>query len=424
MKFIASHKITFISYLRTIAFGSALLYLSVVLFNYLVDPYSIYGMPLHEGLNANKPELFKHLRLTKAHIIERVKPDALVIGSSRTEHGLNPEHPAMMKNLNSFNLALNGATIYENLRYFQHANAINSLKMVVLAVDFFQFNAYRPNTPDFAENRLEADIHGEKIELPKTTDVLSTLASVDATVASLKTIFQQENRTNVILDRGQVAQPDKDSIIMRSGGRHEAALYSELNYISHLYFPRPYKKFEFVSEDKKINTFDYFRRILEDAHRQKIRLYVLISPAHARQWILVNSTGLWDKWEEWKRELVRLNGEVARWFKSEPFPLWDFSGFNTYTTESVPDLGDRKLMMRWYWESSHYRVELGDMVLDRVLDYSDPERPIAEDFGVLINGENIDRHLAWIRKGREDYSRAHPDEVKEIDDLVRKYRRN
>ena len=131
----------FITFLRIIARGTAISMLVVVLMNYLIDPYSIYSAPRLDGINSNKPLLFKYLRLTKAHAIMRKQPDALILGSSRTEHGLDPEHPALINKYNSFNLALTGASIYENLRYLQHANAVNPLKKVVLAVDFFQFNA-------------------------------------------------------------------------------------------------------------------------------------------------------------------------------------------------------------------------------------------------------------------------------------------
>lgn len=411
----------FTAYLRIISVGTVVLLSLVILLNYLVDPYSIFNSPQWSGINANKPELFEHLRLTKAYAIERLKPDALLLGSSRTEHGLDPEHPAFTSEYNSYNLALNGATIYENLRYFQHANARQKLKKVVLAIDFFQFNAYRPNSPDFDEERLASNIHGEKQKTHPTTDLLATLASIDAMMASLKTLLFQRNRENMILSRGQVAQPDSDAIEVMRGKRHEAALYSELNYINHLYFPRPHKRFEFVSDDEYINTFDYFRRILEDSHRSKIQLHILISPSHARQWELIANAGLWDKWEAWKREIVRLNENTARWYRHKPFPLWDFSGYNSYTTEAVPELGDEETLMRWYWESSHYRKELGDLVLDRVLNYSDPNRPIADDFGVLLTSKKIEEHLANIRDGHYRYGQSHPKEVKEIEELVKKY---
>ena len=254
------------------------------------------------------------------------------------------------------------------------------------------------------------------------TDRLATLVSVDATIASIKTLLNQDNDDNVILARGQVMQPDKNALIMRSGGRHEAALYSELNYISHLYFPRPHRKFDFVTEDGTINTFDYFNNILYYCHKNNIELYMLISPAHARQWELIASAGMWGKFERWKQQMVHFNDAMARMYQRPAFPLWDFSGFNSYTTEPVPKLGDKTKMMQWYWESSHYRKELGDRVLDKVLGYSDPNRSIADDFGVLITLDNIEQHLKKIRDDRKIYERTHAEEVNEIKTLVRKYR--
>lgn len=412
----------FIGFLRIVARGTALSLFCVVALNYLINPYSIYTAPRLDGINNNKPLLFKYLRLTKAYAVLHKKPDALIIGSSRTEHGLNPEHPAILGKYNSFNLALTGASIYENLRYLQHANSVEPLKMVVLAVDYFQFNAYRPTAVGFSEHRLAADINGNPRSVSIFTDNLATLASVDALIASIKTLFQQDNDDHVILARGQVMQPDKDAIIMRSGGRHEAALYSELNYISHLYFPRPFRKNAFVNDDGSINTFDYFKQILEYCHRHNIELQLMISPAHARQWELIAAAGMWNQFERWKREMVRYNDAVAKTFNQQAYPLWDFSGYNSYSTEAVPALGDKTHMMQWYWESSHYRTELGDLVLDKMFDYQDPSRTVNADFGVKITPENIDKQLQKIRDDREVYRERYADEIEEIKSLVKKYR--
>lgn len=410
----------FVSFLRIVAQGTVLGLLLVLLINYLVNPYSIYNAPRFDGINNNKPLLFKYLRLTKAYAVEHKKPNALIIGSSRAEHGLNPEHPAL-KQYNAFNLALTGASIYENLRYLQHANAINSLKKVVLAVDLFQFNAYRPSAADFTEQRLRADYQGNARKVSVFTDNLATLVSVDATVDSIKTLLQQDNNDNVILANGQVMQPDKNALIMRSGGRHEAALHSELNYISHLYFPRPFRKFAFINADKSSNSFTYFNKILSYCHKHKIKLYLFISPVHARQLELIYSAGIWQQFEQWKRLMVRHNEEVAKQHQQSVFPLWDFSGFSSYTTEPVPKLGDKVNMMRWYWESSHYRTELGNLVLDIVLDYNDPSHSIADNFGVKITSKNIATHLRYIREGRKNYERKYSEETAEIRLLVKKY---
>ena len=38
-----------------------------------------------------------------------------------------------------------------------------------------------------------------------------------------------------------------------------------------------------------------------------------------------------------------------------------------FTEESVPAAGVRSGPLRWFWEPSHYRSELGDLMLDTML---------------------------------------------------------
>ena len=86
-----------------------------------------------------------------------------------------------------------------------------------------------------------------------------------------------------------------------------------------------------------------------------------------------------------------------------PFPIWDFSNYNSYNAEPVPEKGDLDTKMQWYWESSHYKKELGNLMLDRIFKYTHPERTVDDNFGVLITTGNIESHLAQIRTNREKW---------------------
>ena len=68
--------------------------------------------------------------------------------------------------------------------------------------------------------------------------------------------------------------------------------------------------------------------------------------------------------------------------------------------------------MRWYLESSHYKKELGDLVLDRVFDYQSPSRYVPDDFGIRLTQGNIEAHLSKIRKDQEEWVDKHPEDVK------------
>ena len=64
----------------------------------------------------------------------------------------------------------------------------------------------------------------------------------------------------------------------------------------------------------------------------------------------------------------------------------DFSVYHKLTAEKVPVNSDIK--MRYHWESSHYKNELGHIVLNRLIGDSK-----YKNFGIKLNLQNIDKHL-------------------------------
>jgi hypothetical protein len=104
---------------------------------------------------------------------------------------------------------------------------------------------------------------------------------------------------------------------------------------------------------------------------------------------------------------------------ASPFPVWDFSGYNTITVEEVPSAQDVNARMRYYYESSHYTPAAGDLVLDRIFNLKMTEHVVPSDFGIRLTKQNIEAHLANIRVAREHYQRMHPDDVAEIESLSR-----
>lgn len=402
-------------YIKSLVILVSIFFVLIVLINYTINPYSIFNSYLAQQLTINKPFYSTHTRMGKAYIVRKLKPKSIILGASRAETGLNPEHPGF-KNKPVYNLSLAGANIYETYRYFQHMNNLTKLVQIVLSIDFFQFNANKAVTPDFLESRLSISYKGSQVGYP-LQEVVSVLSSIDGLVASIETIFKQNNSRQIILNNGQQNHTANKMKIVKQGGHRNAFLQSEEDYIKYIYFPKPAKKFDFSSVETGTDSFLIFRLLIEECYRKDIDTKILISPSHARQWETLAASGLWDKWEFWKKELVRLNEEAAVKYGRKPFALWDFSGYNTYTTESVPPIGDTRTEMKWYWESSHYRSELGDIVLDRIFNVSRPERTVADDFGVLLTAESLNRHLLKIRSTREKYRLSHLNDVAEINDL-------
>ena len=408
----------FKKYIRSIfILGIALLAL-IVGFNWFVNPFDIYGSPVINGFNADKPEMATHARMMKAYAVRVVQPETVIIGSSRALWGIDPNwegwvyHPV-------YNLALQGVNVYEELRYFQHAQNIHPLKQVLLNLDFFAFGTNMVNTPDFNENELSVDYNGK----PTSGNGFSNIAplfSLDTLLASLNTVRHQEKSLGNASGLGNLNDGFGDineiqDRIKTKGGYHAYFRDTTIEYLSGVYLPGAFQ-YNITTPD---SPYTYYRKILQIAYQDGIDLRMAISPCHARQWQILEASGLWPRFEDWKRTLVMINEEEAKLAGKAPFPLWDFGNYNELTTEPVPPLGDAITPMRWYWDSSHYKKELGDLMLDEIFGYHSPGRVVPGNLGILINSQNIENHLLIIRADSQIYKETHPDDIKEIQDIAK-----
>ena len=355
--------------------------LSVGLFNWTIDPYDLFDTPNFLGINHEKIKKDNNDRLFKAVDIIRLKPKIILMGSSRTKQGLNPEHPAIKDNHLAYNLAINGPNFYEVRRYVEHAIANQpEIQQIILGVDFFMFNASLDNQPSFEENRL-----GKTHIIPK--DAINALFSLDTFNISRETItasLKAADKNNTYGENGFMPNRNANNGATEWRFEQSIKLYFELH--SDYQFSQQY--------------WSDFIKIVELCRQNNIDLKVFISPAHATQWESIKVTGKWDVFEQWKRKLVEIT------------PVWDFSGFNSVTTESI------KPQMNNYVDNSHYSPKIGNLILDRLFDRN--TKAIPEDFGTLLTRDNIEQHLAKIRRDRALWIENHPEEVKLVRDIKTK----
>jgi hypothetical protein len=392
-----------------------------ILFNFIVDPYDIYRVVRIEGFNALKPQFRKHPHMGKVIAVERIRPESIVLGSSRAERGIDPEHPGW-KNRPVYNLALAGINVYEIMRYLQHVNVVRPLKQVVLGLDFRMFNAYNKNSSNFEETRLRVNAEGERT--PKSyEDFILSLTSLTALKNSFKTIGRQSLKDIKMSMPNGLRDPTYYRLnTLKSGGYRKKFIKSQTVYMgpsSQLFNGFKYENYFFDPEAGK-STFHDFKKLLDYAYSNNIDLHMFISPLHVTYWESLRITGFWPIFEKWKRELVRINEETAKETGKTLFSIWDFSGCSSISIEIIPPLGDAETQMKWYWEVSHYKKELGDLVLDRVLNYKDPVRKIPKDFGVLIDSKNIDKHLNTLSQKQHQFREENLKEVNLLKEIASK----
>jgi hypothetical protein len=132
-----------------------------------------------------------------------------------------------------------------------------------------------------------------------------------------------------------------------------------------------------------------------------VRLFT--SPTHAAVQHFFRSVGLGERYDYWKKELVRINEEEAIRAGRPPYPLWDFGDVNTVTREPIP-AAKAAAPMRWYWDYAHYTRAAGALILDRLLDMSSSSSDLPDDFGVRLTGENVTSHLIRTKGELDDWA--------------------
>jgi hypothetical protein len=176
--------------------------------------------------------------------------------------------------------------------------------------------------------------------------------------------------------------------------------YPALHYLTNWTFlsswPHPTKYYADMHLDEAVFAdFELFLQLCAQKHLD-CRLY--INPAHASlDGEGLRAAGLWEEMETWKRRVTHMAQEHG-------VPLWDFSGYNSVTTEPVVT------PMHYYWDSSHFTEEVGGWILDRIMGATGTGQ-IPTDFGVRLTDEDVEAYLAAVRVNRESYVRAHPQEA-------------
>src|SRR5262245_60106946 len=102
-----------------------------LIFNVLVDPLRRFDVVTVEGFNAQKTQFANATRLGKAGAVCRIQPGSIVMGTSRVELGVDPQHPAWDRALGPvYNLAMPGMGMHELVLTFMHAvHASRSLRV-------------------------------------------------------------------------------------------------------------------------------------------------------------------------------------------------------------------------------------------------------------------------------------------------------
>jgi hypothetical protein len=401
-------------YLKIFLLSAMVTVIGIAAINGLVDPYRLFRIASWPGINRVKPYANHEQRLAKAYLAEWVGAKALILGNSRAEIGFDPAHPAWPAQP-VLNLAVAGTSLELSLAYLRHAAAVEKPDVVVLGVDFMDFLIAAPADPPQAQKAKAGysfSVYPDGRPNPyyhwrKWQNRFDKTVSLNAFLHSLGTVYYQNSLySEDLTELGFNPMRDYKKIVTMEG---YYATFKQRDVENAKRYARGPREI-FWPGQRRSPVFDLFREIVRFCDAQGIRLIVVIYPYHAHLLETLNAAGLWPVFEDWKRELAAILEQTP----AKNDPLWDFSGYNRFTTEPVPAASEKNREVKWYWEAGHFKKELGDVVLSRLFGSRSAENPAPEDFGVSLTSGNIEKHLAGIRERQARYQSEYSEDLANI----------
>ena len=293
------------------------------------------------------------------------------MGTSRADIGLNPAIPEL-SSYRPYNLALSAATIYEQRMNFEYAYHINPPKLAILTLDFFAFNANKPIHSEYEADRISKTALSP---LNAWSNSYGTLLSVDTVSTSLKHLRRMRKK-------------DRYSYPRENGHKvHLAGAYETKIKGAHRMFSKPPASGAVTAHNFSLDyrtprtgdTLQHLAAMLDLARAHDTKVVLLFSPFHQSLHKVLKAKKQWSLFENWQKrviETVRHNGVK---YDAAPYALWDFTVLHPYISEDVPAANDRQAQLTWFWDSYHYKENLGHLVLQRILNTD-----TANDYGVRI----------------------------------------
>jgi hypothetical protein len=341
----------------------------VALFNYYIDPYGIFNnlsvdLWYEAGFEPNQ-----HYAKMRHLINDKHSWDSFLFGHSRVGK-INPD---LIPGGNYYNMNYSEGIPGEHL-----ADIIILLKKgipiknVMIGLDSF---SYKIRQEDH-ENQLMRHPYEESV-YKRMLFQMTYLYSAPR-FATLNNMRAKDNEAFImnfnILGNGV---QNLEKVDKKIEGNIEKHVKSERFYIANIV---PFDK---ASEHKYIKLMDDTIRDIENiialSKKYHFNLYIFINPTYEKYYLQDNPY----YFLLFKEKLAQVT------------EYWDFSGLNTITSNNY-----------YYYETSHYRIMVGDLIICRMTNCTNMKVP--DDFGVFVTRENVVKHTSKQKDRLDEYNAGRP----------------
>lgn len=357
-----------------------------ILINLVVNPWRVTPTPLSSDAFDPYRDIDSQIRTAKCGFIRSAPSIGVaLIGSSRVTNSLDPKNPNWGRD-DVYNLGGNASYIYENEAFFRYLIEEQSPELVIIGIDPGDLSS------DF-DTRIIFDFKGSPLgpEKDRIDREVRYLVGVSTLEASFETINRRlSDELPQYDDRGLRRHRPKRQIDQR------VFLAAAIKGESQFEAPQSAGEDTPLRPDKQ----KLLEGIVETCLQRGVRLVLLIHPQHALSHTRSGEAPMLP-FERERREITQLVDKINRESPDAvPAEVWDFGDYHPINCEPLPtEKGDR---MEHWDDFNHYAVEVGDLMLARIMGWP-IEMEGGEDYGLKLKPGNFDEWVARAKAGNKRY---------------------
>jgi hypothetical protein len=342
------------------------------------------------------PRTTNHSALSKLHFIYKQQPEVMYFGSSRVEVGL-PVEPDLFRNMSIYNAALSANTLGNTIPLIMHVLGGYTPKVIVLGVDFVSFTANPSPESNLDMTLLSSDF--SEYRLKRLWYDIKRAVTVDASahsITALRAMFKHQPYDPIdgIASVGGRTSEQEMLRLTATRGQYVQAFQRTLQYADR----KPPSPAEMRAGLKMFEDF------VSTACARKITVRVFSNPRHALAEYMLAKNGHWAEVEHWKAALA----DIATRYQSKcDLKIFDFAGFNSVTTEPIDGITPAAGLAN-YWEASHFKAKVGDLILKRIFNR---DTSVPPDFGRELTNETVSGLNSRSEGERQAYEASHSKEI-------------
>jgi len=393
---------------------TGIFFTSAISVNYFTDPYRLYDTYKATNINAIKPVAGTHSRQSKIYAARKKNPDVLVVGNSRPELGIDPQHEFFQQNnLKTYNMGIPGSSLKMQYGYALDLIRDQNIKTIFIGIDFADYMnhpdrisdpfQWPPKVQEF-DNRKKYNWDGSEnpaFHSQYLKDLYLPLISLGTLKDSIFTLINQKETAKNLTEHGFNTQ---NNIAHASKTEGIRILFNQKNKEMTARFNKTEWQ-TFTTGYQWSGEFETLNFLLKQLRSRNIKTYLFINPYHAHYLKIMEMANLEKPFQDWKRKLVDLTHSPDN---NDLIELWDFSILDDFQSERILDQ-DRKTL-KWFWEPAHYRKELGDIMIWNMM--GPDEKKNIPSFGKKLTPATVETILQHDRIKLRLYSKNNPEEIK------------